>query len=116
MADFLIVLGAITLVLLIGFVGAWIGVWLTKLTERVADMLSDRSGRIGHMAEPKEKVYVLSFEIDQGSGDYAGWTSVHRSREGAEKRFQEKLDEWELREQYEADELEYSISVLDLED
>ncbi|WP_280350443.1 hypothetical protein [Nocardia abscessus] len=43
MADFLIVLGAITLMLLIGvpasFIGAWIAIWLSKLGDRLMEML-----------------------------------------------------------------------------
>jgi hypothetical protein len=68
------------------------------------------------MEEPNMKVYVLSFEVDQGDGDYAGWTSLHRSEEGAKRRLQEKVVEWGFEDLYEADELEYSISYLDLED
>ncbi|WP_280350446.1 hypothetical protein [Nocardia abscessus] len=68
------------------------------------------------MAEPKEKVYVLEFEVDQGKGDYAGWMSLHRSKEGAEKRLGEKLVEWGLEELHEAGEFTPSISVLELED
>ncbi|WP_396902665.1 hypothetical protein [Mycolicibacterium sp.] len=47
-------------------------------------------------------VYVLEVEITEG-GDYAGWTSVHRTPEGARARLEDKVDEWGLREVYEAE-------------
>lgn len=104
--------------------------------ETCAGELSDLIDMSLAAANPPDvpHVYVLELEINRGGGDYAGWTSVHHTPEGARDRLEEKIDEWGLREVYEAqahddlhangniaageegDPLTYGISRLPVED
>lgn len=83
--------------------------------------------------EPEAPVYVLTLEII-ANGDYVGWTSVHRSPEGARRRIEERVNAAGLHDTYtvaraaevddghciafgeEGDPIVYGISRLPVED
>jgi hypothetical protein len=62
--------------------------------------------------EEQERYYVLSLTAPGGQG----WTSIHRSCEGAQERLNEKVIAWGLEELYAADKLGYGIGHLPVED
>lgn len=50
-------------------------------------------------ARSEVEVYVMELNLSDGSG----WTSVHRTYEGARRRLEQKVDELGLREEFNAD-------------
>lgn len=55
--------------------------------------------------------------VEYGEGEsYEGYTSVHRTDAGAKTRLHQRVDQMGVGELFNLGELEYSISVLDLED
>lgn len=63
------------------------------------------------------KVWVLDIDYDTtGKGNHIGYTSVHKTREGAERRLKKVAREWGLEGVLEADELVYGIGHLPVED
>jgi hypothetical protein len=67
-------------------------------------------------------LHVLQLRARVGSVDEIGWTSLHHTRPGAERKLVEQIDEWGLRAAYEMCErgldtdFTYSISTLPIED
>lgn len=62
--------------------------------------------------EELNRYHVLALTTPNGQG----WTSIHRTREGAQERLHEKVIAWGLEELFANDNLEYGISHLEVED
>lgn len=50
------------------------------------------------------KVYVMEVSINHGGGDYAGYTSVHHTYEGAWAKLEQKVDDFDVRAEFELSE------------
>ncbi|KLI05807.1 hypothetical protein [Mycolicibacterium senegalense] len=61
-------------------------------------VMRDQAEAQAAVAAAKSEVYVYVLEVTF-FGEY-GWTSVHRSIEGAKARLFEKVDEYDVREQF----------------
>ncbi|MFC9995683.1 hypothetical protein [Nocardia sp. NPDC127526] len=82
--------------------------WLNRFAElRRQQITAERS--------ETPKVYLMTVEHEE-DGEYWGYTSAHRTDAGAKTKLHQKVAEQGVGELYDLGELEWSISVLPLED
>lgn len=62
---------------------------------------SEAQAKAATASEPRSEVFVYVLEVTF-FGEY-GWTSVHRTPEGAQARLEAKVDEYGVRDAYEAE-------------